>query len=89
VPEAVQLLGAMKKLKEKPPVKQALRSSWEDLVLWGEVVDGMLLPMIDLHTDLRGILLAAAKSAHMLFVMYRRHGTGLCSSQLYHDYQVM
>lgn len=45
------------------------------------------MPAIELVRDLSGILRATSKSAHMFLLMYRRHGTALCSAQLFNDYQ--
>ena len=58
-----------------------------DLTIWAEIAEGMLLIAHDLASDLSTILRKALKSSFVLLVAFRRHGTALCPSQLYHDFQ--
>jgi hypothetical protein len=87
VPEAVKFLQALSALKYSLPPNVLHRAAWTDLVLWGETIDGVLMPMIDLLSPLSMILRAVSKTMHMFFLMFRRHKTALCPAQLYHDYQ--
>ena len=87
VAEAVKFLETLRMLKDSPePLNVLHRAAWKDLVLWGEAVDGVLMPMIDLNAPLSKILRAVSKTAHLLFLMFRRHKTALCPAQFYHDY---
>ena len=88
VPEAVRLLRAIKSLKDKPlPDDATLHMPVHDLILWGEIYNGILMPAIGLESDLKSILKSMATSAHVMFLVYRRHETKSMTAQVYHDYQ--
>ena len=88
VPEAAKLLRAILSLKDKPlPDDVTLHMPVHDLILWGEIYNGILMPAIGLHSDLTSILKSMATSAHIMFLVYRRHETKAMTAQVYHDYQ--
>ena len=89
VPEAVALLKAILGLKEKtlPDECLELKSQMQDLILWGDIYEGVMMPAIELKASLTDILKGMSKSAHLMFLVYRRHGTAAMTAQVYHDFQ--
>ena len=90
VSEAVQLMQAISSLREPTRlagISVVMRPQAKDFVLLADIWDGSLAAVVDFTSDLTAIMTAMAKEAFIMLLAFRRHGTRLMPSQLYHDEQ--
>ena len=60
----------------------------QDAVVLGTIGKLLMTHLVDVGSSLFTQLEDASQAAHMLFVLYREHGTKFIPSQLYDDLQV-
>ena len=89
VPKAVMLIQHLGQLRSLDTSSYTPSQLEEHRALWvlGEVFNAFMRPFIDVQMTLTEQVTSLAKYSHLIFSLYRRHGTQFLTSALYADTQ--
>ena len=90
VPKAVNLFQELQKVSILPlPVHPAKRKQRKALVFFTQIINHFLLPFISVTWSLSEQICSLSAYAHLIFAMYRKHGTAFMTGALYADSQAI
>lgn len=87
VSRAITLLQSIIKLRYLRPDSPGEAEELRALTILGHVLDSFVTPFTTTKTTLSLQLTALSKYAHLIYVLFRMHGTSFMTSQLYIDTQ--
>ena len=90
VPKAVNLFQELRKVANLPlPVHPAKRRRRKAIDFFTQTISHFLLPFISITWSLSEQIRSLSAYAHLIFSMYRRHGTAFMTGALYADSQAI